>query len=257
MGRAPAPRRPRARADGRDAHLPARDRVRPRVPHDRGRRLGQVGVGARRDRARPRRPPDPDRGRDRRHHRAQARRGARPALPRRRGHDPARPAPRPDRRAAQPPRARAARLRGRRAARQGLVRRRRPRGRPPGAPRQLHPQPGRRRRAVHLPPGRRHHADRRAPHDRLAQHAAARHRGRGHGHPRLGRGHHRAPARGGGDLPPRVLRPADRPAQPHADGGRAAPLRQPLRPRRPRGRAAAGRSRQLQARQRLLRPRRR
>ena len=35
-------------------------------------------------------------------------------------------------------------------------------------------------RAVHLPPGRRHHADRRAPHDRLAQHAAARHRGRGH-----------------------------------------------------------------------------
>ena len=99
--------------------------------------------------------------------------------------------------------------------------------------------------------------DRRAPHDRLAQHAAARHRGRGHGHPRLGRGHHRAPARGGGDLPPRLLRPADRPAQPRPAGGRAAPLRQPLRPRGPRGRAAAGRPRQLQARQRLLRPRRR
>ena len=37
--------------------VPARDRVRPRVPPDRGRRLGQVGVGARHDRARRRRAP--------------------------------------------------------------------------------------------------------------------------------------------------------------------------------------------------------
>ena len=257
VGRAPAPGRPRARADGGDAHLPARDRVRPRVPPDRGRRLGQVGVGARHDRARRRRAPVAHRGRDGRHHRAQARRGPRPALPRRRRHDPARPAHRPDRRAAQPPRPRAAGLRGRRADRQGLVRRGRPRGRPPGPPRQL-----RARARGDGEPFTYHQGDvvtrsgeRRtiAWRNTLLRDPS----GRGRRHPRLGRGHHRAPARGGGDLPPRLLRPADRAAQPHPARGRAAPLRQPLRALGPRGRAAARRPRQLQARQRLLRPRRR
>ena len=81
--------------------------------------------------------------------------------------------------------------------------------------------------------------------------------GRDRRHPRLGRGHHRAPARGGGDLAPGLLRPADRAAQPRPARGRAAPLREPLRALGPRGRAAARRPRQLQARQRLLRPRRR
>ena len=71
----------------------------------------------------------------------------------------------------------------------------------------------------------------------------------------LGRGHHRAPARGGGDLPARLLRPADRAAQPRPARGRAAPLREPLRALGPRRRAAARRPRQLQARQRLVRPR--
>ena len=56
---------------------------------------------------------------------------------------------RPDRRAAQPPRARAARLRGRRADRARLVRRRRARGGPPVAARQLPPraEPARARRS--------------------------------------------------------------------------------------------------------------
>ena len=204
--------------------------LRPRVPHDRGRRLGHVGVGARRDRARRGRPPDPDRGRDGRHHRAQARRGARPALPRRGRHDPARPAHRPDRRAAQPPRARAARLRGRRADRQGLVRRRRPRGRP-------------RRRAATTSRASWPAATSRSPTTRAtssrgpasaarspgATRSCATRRGEVTGHPRLGRGHHRAPARGGGDLPPRLLRPADRPAEPRAARGASCAAASPAR----------------------------
>ena len=257
MGGTSASGRSRARADGGDAHVPARGRVRPRVPPDRRRRLGQVGVGARRDRARRGRPALAHRGRDGRHHRAQARRGPRAALPRRRRHDPARPAHRPDGRAAQPPRARAARLRGRRADRQGLVRRGRPRGRPPVAAREL--------RARARGDGERftyHQGD-------VVTRTGERHTiawrntllrdpsGEVVGHPRLGRGHHRAPARGGGDLAARLLRPADRAAQPGPARGGAAPLREPLRALGPRGRAAARRPRQLQARQRLLRPRRR
>ena len=160
------------------------------------------------------------RGRDGRHHRAQARRGARPALPRRGRHDPARPAHRPDRRAAQPPRPRAARLRGRRADRQDWYdavvpeddrAARRDNFTPRAAPARTSRSPTTRATSSRGPAS--------AARSPGATRCCATRPGEVAGHARLGRGHHRAPARGGGDLPPRLLRPADRPAQPLAARG--------------------------------------
>ena len=170
------------------------------------------------------------------------------------GHDPARARHRPDRRAAQP-RTGASCSATRTASCSGRT------GSTPSCPRRTAEARARQpiarswpaRATSRAPPrGRRHHADRRAPHDRLAQRAAARRRrAASTGDPGLGRGRHRAPRGRGADRPPRLLRPADRPAQPRA--ARRAPSCALARARRA-GRAVAlllRRPRQLQARQRL------
>ena len=138
-----------------------------------------------------------------------------------------------------------------------LVRHRRPRGGPRRAAGQLPAHPAR-RGAVHLPPGRHRHPRRRAAHDRLAQHPAARRARPGDRRPLLRRGHHRAAAarRTRSPASPTSTRS---PGCPTGRSSRANSRRCVTRagPLRPRGRAAADRPRQLQARQRLVRPRRR
>ena len=99
---------------------------------------------------------------------------------------------------------------------------------------------------------------RRGRHRRIAWQATAlvdakgRMRGRA-----LGPGHHRPRARRAGAAAARVLRRADRAAEPLAARVARAGGGDARAPARPRGRAAARRPRQLQARQRLARPRRR
>ena len=97
------------------------------------------------------------------------------------------------------------------------------------------------------------HAGRRAAHDRLASHAAARRRRGGRRDAVVGRGRDRPPPRRAADHLPRVPRRADRARQP--DAARGAPqARAGALPPHGRGRgAAAARHRQLQADQRLAR----
>ena len=104
--------------------------------------------------------------------------------------------------------------------------------------------------------GRGRHAPRPPPADRLAGDGVGRRQGPNGGRA-VGPGHHRPRARRAGAAAARVLRCADRAAEPRAAGVARAGGRDAGAAARSRGRAPARGPRQLQARQRLARPRRR